>query len=44
MNRQSRLRLDGWRPENRRLIEERDILGEAAACFAQRGTKRSSNS
>lgn len=32
------------RRENLRLLEEREILEKAAAWFAQRGTKRSSNS
>ena len=32
------------RRENRRLLEEREILEKAAAWFAQRGTKRSSTS
>lgn len=32
------------RRENRRLLEEREILEEAAAWFAQRGSKRSSSS
>ena len=32
------------RRENRRLLEEREILEKAAAWFAQRGSKRSSSS
>lgn len=32
------------RRENRRLLEEREILEKAAAWFAQRGVKRSSSS